>query len=226
MSDGIALRIGPQAAALRRRALRTRIWSSLGTLFLPFVIFPILAAAEVPAVVALIVAILYLVVGIPTYVLLMVRASRDGTRAAHAAGEYLKTAQFARVDSVPKVVVRGPVEALDSWMAVNHVPNPALPGAGSSGLTDSPDSSVGDKFNAKWSGMVVGGSIAMGGVVFALILAGIEVGSLVTGASTGSTPIVLLVLCVCALVVGLSVLFSSARRIASRRAEWYRQNQR
>ena len=188
-------------------------------------IFPVLAAVRVPVGVAVGAAVLYLIIGIPAYIALMVRSSRDGTRAARAAGEYLRTAEYAHVDSVPKAVVRGPLEALDSWMAVNHVPNPALPTV-ATGATPTHASSDGDKFRAHWSGMVVGGSIAMCGVILALATAGIEIGSLVTGKPTGTAPTVLLFLCVCALVVGLSVLYSSARRIAGQRARWYQQNQK
>jgi hypothetical protein len=224
-------RLGLEGTRLLKRSRATRLWSSLGFVFAPLVLFAVLGLFHIPRAGLIVVAAIYVILGVPALIVLLVAASKDGSRAAQAAGTYLDTPRYTHQEAIPKILLRMPVEGLDSWMAVNHVPNPASPaakpdgspaaGAGGSvrGLTNgSGDPKV---FKARWTGVITGGAIAMAGVASAVIFVALEIASLVSGQPAASSVILLILLCVCCFAVGLPVMYGSSRKIARDRAQWY-----
>ena len=220
MSGDMTVRLGVRAVELRRKALSIRIWCSLVLLVAPLIILPLLASIPISGSIVLILSIAYLLIGIPLYIVVIVHSTHIDSNAALEAGKYLRTEKFAHVQSVPKVVLRGSSELVDSWLATNHIPNPALREA--ENYSEGPEYTKSEttRFHPKWSGMVIGGSISSLGIILALVFCGVEVASVVSGVASGFGSLIVLLLSICLLIVGLSILYYSAGQISRRRLQW------
>jgi hypothetical protein len=184
-------RLGPEGTRVLKRSNALRVWSSLGFVFLPLVVLATLALFRTPATSLVVAAAAYILVGVPTLIVLLVAAARSAGRAARAAGSYLDT-RYAHVDAIPKNLLRMPVEATSSL-----------------------------RFEAKWTGVIVGGTIALIGVLFALSFVAVQIASLASNRPAGSSSVLLIVLCVCCFAVGLPVMYWATRKIAGQRAQWF-----
>jgi hypothetical protein len=223
----LIIRLGPEGTHFLKRARALRAGSSLAFVGLPIVLFSALALFRLGPTLLVVVALVYIVLGIPALIVVLVTASKDATRAARAAGSYLHTARYVQVEAIPKALLRMPVEGVDSWLAVNHVPNPARPASASNNPSDIGQSESTEKtpnsarFQARWTGIIIGGSVALLGVLFALTFVAVQVASLVSPRSAGSSSMLLIVACLCCFAVGLPVMYGSTRKIAAQRAQWY-----
>ncbi len=218
LDSALSVRLSPEGLRLLRRSRTMRIWGSSGFVVVPLILFPVLAVFRAPASATFVAAIAYVLIGVPALVVVMVFASRESDRAARVAGEHLNVRQYTSRDAIPKVLLRMPIEGVDSWLAVNHIPNPAQIAMGE---TNEPDRSNPGHYRARWTEVIAGGSIAMVGVILALWFVALQIVSLVRGVPASSWAILLVFLCVCCFAVGLPVMYRAARKVARLRAQWY-----